>query len=363
MSKKLLPLLTLAFFLTALLTFGLLGLTPPDSAGEQDSSKEVIIVSLFLLFSLAFCVTLLVWAGRVVINKLSENQYSPRENFEGTEGDLNDRDESNRRSWAKKGGILAVILLFLGKVKGLLFPVLFLLKKALIILKLSKFGGTIVSMGLMIWVYALIYGWKFALGLVLLLFFHENGHLWFAKLKGLPVSLPIFIPFMGAFIAMKEEPKDAATEAFIAIGGPLVGGLTALLCWGLYLATGYPLWAALGYMGFFLNLFNLIPAHPLDGGRVVTVLSPMLWLAGIAILAVLTFFRFNPLLLLILIMAATRCWKARKETKEGSAYFQVDRETRIRWTIAYFSLAGVLGYLMIHSLHVLEGIRGMTILS
>ncbi len=258
-----------------------------------------------------------------------------------------------KQKWGKSGGIVAVILLVLGKAKVLLAPLLFILKQGFLLLKFSKFAVTFISMFVMIWVYAVFYGWKFAVGFVFLIFMHENGHLWFAKIKGIPTSLPLFIPFMGAFVSIKEQPKSAQDEAFIAIGGPLVGALVALAFWEVYGLTGTPLWASLAYFGFFLNLFNLLPAHPMDGGRVASVLSPSLWLIGIVILAGFSVINLNPLLFIILIFAVKHWWVARKEIKAGNVYYEVENGVRMQWAFAYFLLTAALGYMMIHSLEVL----------
>ncbi|MHA0857168.1 site-2 protease family protein [Paenibacillus sp. CMAA1364] len=154
-------------------------------------------------------------------------------------------------------------------------------KSLLALLKFGKFGGAIFSMVISIGAYALIYPWGFAIGIVLLLFIHEMGHVIAAKQKGLPVSAPLFIPFLGAMIAMKKHPQDASTEAYIALGGPILGSLGAL---GVFAGAYYwdsPLLYSLAYVGFFLNLINLLPIHPLDGGRIATAVSRWLWVVGL----------------------------------------------------------------------------------
>ncbi len=156
-------------------------------------------------------------------------------------------------------------------------------KSLLALLKFGKLGGAILSMAISIGAYALIYPWGFALGIVVLLFIHEMGHVLAAKVKGLPVSAPLFIPFLGAMITMKKNPLDAKTEAYIAFGGPLLGSIGAA---GVFLAAylmDSPLLYSLAYIGFFLNLINLLPIHPLDGGRIATAVSRWLWLVGLIV--------------------------------------------------------------------------------
>src|ERR1700733_3332962 len=197
----------------------------------------------------------------------------------------------------KAAGPLAVIGALLAKFKLALLPILKFLPVIL------KTGGT---MFISIWLYAMNWGWWFALGFVLLIFVHECGHLIAAKRLGLKVGAPVFIPFMGAIIALKEAPRNAWIESQVGIGGPLLGTVGAGICALIYFATGNLMFRSLAYTGFFLNLFNLMPVGPLDGGRIVTALSPWLWLLGFAILVFLTVTHFNFILLLILIFSLPR---------------------------------------------------------
>ncbi|HEY0454838.1 MAG TPA: site-2 protease family protein, partial [Verrucomicrobiae bacterium] len=190
------------------------------------------------------------------------------------------------------GIILVVIAKFFAKVKFLLLPVFKFLPVIL------KTGGTML---LSIGVYAMAWGFWFAVGFVLLIFVHECGHLIAAKRLRLNVSAPMFIPFFGALITLREMPKNAWHEAQVGIGGPLLGALGAAVCEGIYLATGKPIFRGLAYTGFFLNLFNLAPIGFLDGGRIVTALSPWLWLVGLAVVLTMTIMRPNFILIIILI--------------------------------------------------------------
>lgn len=178
--------------------------------------------------------------------------------------------KENKKGWKSWGGIIAFFALFGGKLKFLL-P----------LLKLGKLGGTIWSMGLMIGAYALIYPWSFAIGIVVMIFIHEMGHVLAAKRKGIPVSAPAFIPFLGALITMKKQPLNAQTEAYLAFGGPLLGTVGALGALALGVMLDSPAILSVAQVGFFLNLINLIPIHPLDGGRIVTAISRWLWVVGL----------------------------------------------------------------------------------
>src|SRR5205809_5088932 len=237
-------------------------------------------------------------------------------------------------------GILGVLLV---KFKALLIPALKFFPVLL------KTGGTML---LTIWVYAQTWGGWYALGFVVLIFVLECGDLLAARRIGLKVGAPVFIPFMGALIALKEAPPNAWIEAQVGIGGPLLGTAGAAACDGLYLATGNPLFRALAFSGFFLNLFNLAPIGCLDGGRIVTALSPWLWLVGLGVVSALLFAHFNFLLLLILVMSLPRLFSLfRSRTAEEARYFEVT--TQQRWTMAalYFGLVAFLVFAM-HLTHV-----------
>jgi len=240
-------------------------------------------------------------------------------------------------------GVVGVLLLkFFGKLKFVLLP---LLKFFPMILKT---GGTML---LSIWLYAMQWGVWFAVGFVLLIFVHECGHLLAARRLGLKVGAPVFIPFMGAFIALKEAPRDAWVEAQVGIGGPMLGTLGAAVCELIHLATGNPLFRALAYTGFFLNLFNLAPVGFLDGGRIVTALSPWLWLVGFAVLVAMVVTQPNFLLVIILVLSLPRLFFLfRHKSAAEQRFFEVT--PRQRWTVAgmYFGLVAllVLGMEMSH---------------
>ncbi|MBE3594030.1 MAG: site-2 protease family protein [Candidatus Carbobacillus altaicus] len=182
--------------------------------------------------------------------------------------------EPDKKNYGRWGSVAALLVAFLAKFKtvGLLL---------INLLKFGKLGPTIWSMLLTVGAYTLIWPWQFAVGLVLMLFIHEMGHIVAARKLGLPVTLPAFIPFLGALIMMKERPQDAQGEAFVALGGPLLGSLGAAAALGLGILLKQPFLFLIAWVGFFLNLINLLPIHPLDGGRIVTAISRWLWVVGL----------------------------------------------------------------------------------
>jgi len=220
-------------------------------------------------------------------------------------------------------------------------------------LKLSKLllsGG---SMLLALGVYALLYGWRYAAGFIALLFVHEMGHYLAARYKGLNVGLPTFIPFVGAWIELKDLPHDAQTEAFVGLGGPLLGTVGATVCYLLARSWGVDWLLAVSYAGFVLNLFNLIPVSPFDGGRITAVLSPRIWLLGVPVLVGLFLWRPSPMLILVAVLAWPQLWKAwkyRSDSPEGQTYYAVPAAVKWEYGTYYIVLAAFLA-LMSHDVH------------
>jgi Zn-dependent protease len=218
--------------------------------------------------------------------------------------------------------------------------------------KLLTTGGTML---LSILLYSWVYGWKYAVGFVLLIFIHEMGHYVAARQRGLAVGAPTFIPFVGAWIEMKEMPHDVETETYVGFAGPLVGTVGALACYWLARQTGSEMLLALAYAGCMLNLFNLIPISPLDGGRITAIISPKVWLAGVPLLAALFFYRPSPMLILIAIMAYPQIKLALAgDPSRPQAYYDVPRDTRINYAVMYLGLAAFLA-IMSYELHEMLG--------
>ncbi|MGH3105256.1 MAG: site-2 protease family protein [Gaiellaceae bacterium] len=200
------------------------------------------------------------------------------------------------------------------------------------------------SMLVSIAAYALLWGWQFAVGFVVLLFVHELGHVLEAKRQGLPVSAPLFIPFLGAMITLKRLPDDAWREAKVALAGPIVGSAGAAVVWVAGEALDSELLVALAFTGFFLNLFNLLPIVPLDGGRAAAAIHPALWLVGMVGLVGLLFVFPNPILILILVLGGLDAWRRWRERREpaAQAYYRIRPWQRVATGVTYLALATVL---------------------
>ena len=224
---------------------------------------------------------------------------------------------------------------------------------------LMKTGG---SMLISILVYAMMFGGlsilslKFATGFVLLILVHELGHVAAMRYYGLSASPPIFIPFMGALINLRQPPQNAKVEAVVGIGGPIAGTVGAFACYGLYLALGPEvdidirrMVYALAHFGFILNLFNLLPVPPLDGGRITAAVNPKVWMLGIAgliAIGVYDYWKYRQLpilIILVLIFALPRVKATLRRRDVKDPYYAIERSAV--WTIGVTYV--VLGLLLL----------------
>ena len=211
-------------------------------------------------------------------------------------------------------------------------------KAALLLLPKAKVLTTSATMLVSIAAYSLIWGWMFAAGFVLLLLVHEMGHVIQLRREGIEASAPMFIPFLGAAVMAKSLGDNATAEARVGLAGPILGTLGCLALIPIAITTQNDFWYALTFTGLFLNLFNLLPVVPLDGGRAMAALSPTMWFVGLFALAVLTFTYPNPILILILLLGGYETYKRWKHRKDGgadvAAFYRVKRSHR-------FVIAGV----------------------
>ena len=249
--------------------------------------------------------------------------------------------------WKAAGGAAVGLGLIAAKFKTLLL--------VLLNLKWFAVGAKVFLSGFSffasVWFYALFWGWKFALVFTLLILVHELGHAAVMRFYGVPASMPYFIPGFGALIQLKGRPASALEEAYVALGGPLVGTLGALACYLVGQATGNAFWTAAAYTGFFINLFNLAPALPLDGGRIVGAISPRIWIFGLValVVAAVAFHWWNPLILILLVMSVPQAIAAWRGRAGDDAYHALSLPQRAGVALAYFGLAGFLFAAMLAS--------------
>lgn len=243
---------------------------------------------------------------------------------------------------------------------GPLIPILIFaatkLKFLVAAFKSVKFLGTGVTMILSAGAYALLFPWHFAVGLVALIFVHEMGHSLVLKRYGVASTAPIFIPFLGAFIGMKQLPKNSVMEAYVGLGGPILGTLGAFAAWGIYLLNGETIFLVLAFFGMFLNLFNLLPILPLDGGRAVGALSRWVWIVGYAALIGLVVMRPSPILFIILLVGAPETWNAIRGRMDRE-YYRASASDRLKVATIYFGLILILGVSFFEIQSTLEGMR------
>ncbi len=215
-------------------------------------------------------------------------------------------------------------------------------KALLLLLPKAKLLTTSASMLVSVGAYALIWGWKFAAGFVALLFIHEMGHYIQLRREGVKPSGMLFIPFLGAAVGTRSLGGSALAEARVGLAGPILGSLATAALIPIAIATDDEFWRALAFTGFFLNLFNLLPVVPLDGGRAMAAMAPWMWFVGFGMMVLLVFVWPNPILLLIVLLGGFetyRRWKHRKDPVEGNAqYYRVKPVHRLAVAGVYVAL-------------------------
>jgi Zn-dependent protease len=228
----------------------------------------------------------------------------------------------------------------LGSAAGVGTLLLVVLSKGkLLLMGLTK-AGTLWSMLLSLGVYWAAWGWRFALGLVVSIYIHEMGHVAALLRYGIKASPPLFIPGLGAMIRVRQTLVDPRQDARVGLAGPLWGLGAAAAAALVGLATGAPIWMGIAKIGAWINLFNLLPLAPLDGGRAFHALSrPQRWLAvaalGIAFW-VATDKETQGLLVLLILVGVLQAAAGRAPSREQS-----DRTT----LAAYAALVACLTFL------------------
>jgi Zn-dependent protease len=247
-----------------------------------------------------------------------------------------ERPRSGIRRWLYPLFVAAAVVV---KLAAKLKAILLLLPKLKV---LTTAGSMVVSVG----AYALLWGWKFGVGFVALLFVHEMGHYFQMRREGVKPGWMLFVPFLGAAVGARSLGGSALAEARIGLAGPLLGTLGCGAVAAIAFATGHQFWHALAFTGFLLNLFNLLPVLPLDGGRAMAAMAPWMWFVGFGIVVLLVFVWPNPIIILIALLGGLevyRRWRDRKRGEEGNAaYYQVSPRQRLAVAAVYIGLIVVL---------------------
>lgn len=242
-----------------------------------------------------------------------------------------------RRTWRKRAG---------GAVAGggaLAAKFATVLKAAIIALPKLKLLATAGTALVSVAAYSIFWGWQFAVGFVLLIFVHEMGHVIALRREGIKASTPMFIPFLGAAIFSRSLGDNALAEARVGLAGPLLGSLGAGAVALAGVLTGSDFLLALAYVGFFINLFNLLPVLPLDGGRAMAAMAPWMWFVGFAALIPLAIVLHGSfIVLLILIFGGREIWRRWRLRKtralQQAAFYRVSPRNRLLVGAVYVAL-------------------------
>jgi Zn-dependent protease len=220
------------------------------------------------------------------------------------------------------------------------------IKGGLLLLPKLKLLGTAGTALVSVAAYSLFWGWEFAAGFVVLLFVHEMGHVIQLRKEGIKASAPMFVPFLGALITAKSLGENALAEARVGLAGPVLGTIGSGVCLAVGEATNSNFFRALAYIGFFLNLFNLLPVVPLDGGRAMAAMAPWMWFVGLGAVVALAFVFPSPILLIILVFGGIEVWRRWKlrgtRSLEQAAYYRVPPRSRLLVGAVYVGLIVVL---------------------
>jgi Zn-dependent protease len=219
-------------------------------------------------------------------------------------------------------------------------------KYVILALKGAKFLTTSLSMLVSVGAYALIWGFPFAIGFVGLLFLHEMGHYVQLRREGVKPSGMLFIPFLGAVVGARSLGGSALAEARVGLAGPVLGSIAAAAVAAAAFGLDSEMLKALAFVGFFLNLFNLLPVVPLDGGRAMAAMAPWMWFVGYGAMVTLMFVWPNPILVLLVIFGGFeiyRRWRGRKAGEEGNpSYYEVRPAHRLAVGAVYVGLIAAL---------------------
>jgi Zn-dependent protease len=256
---------------------------------------------------------------------------------------------AGRKLRRRIGSVLAAIIALGAKFWAVIKGGVLLLPK----LKLLTTGGTaLISVA----AYSLFFGWTFAVGFVLLLFVHEMGHVIQLRREGVKASAPMFIPFFGAVVTAKTLGANALAEARVGLAGPVLGTAGAAACLVIAEAANSDFFRALAYIGFFLNLINLVPLVPFDGGRAMAAMAPWMWFIGLGAMVALLLLTQNVFLLIFIVLGGMETWRRWKlrgtRSLEQAAYYRVSPRNRLLVAAVYIGLIVFLAFGMYES-HIL----------
>ena len=192
------------------------------------------------------------------------------------------------------------------------------------------------------------YATKFRMGLVVgfvvITLIHEIGHALVIRAKGLRTGFMVFIPFIGGAVTLKDQPRSAYDDAQIGLAGPIFGTAASLIALQIFKWGGNPLYLLIASVGFILNLLNLIPLGVLDGGRISAAITKWMWLFGGGAVIYKTIRQPNPLMIVILILAAFQVYASILREKNEKSFYEITIAQRTAIAVGYFTLVVFLGH-------------------
>ncbi len=215
-----------------------------------------------------------------------------------------------------------------------------------------------VSMAITIAAYAMKSPLALVVGFVLITFIHELGHAVAIRAKGLRAGFMVFIPFVGGAVTLKDQPRSAYDDAQIGLAGPIAGTVASLVVLQSYKWTGNSDYLLIAFAGFVINLVNLLPIGMLDGGRISAAITKWMWLIGGGALIYKVYKQPNPLMILVLVLAAFQVYASILREQDDKAFYDVTVGQRTAIAVAYFLLVVFLGHQAWMAYDRLRALRG-----
>ncbi|HEX7190478.1 MAG TPA: site-2 protease family protein [Thermoanaerobaculia bacterium] len=200
------------------------------------------------------------------------------------------------------------------------------------------------SMAITIAAYATKFPIGLVVGFVLITFIHEIGHALIIRAKGLRAGFMVFIPFIGGAVTLKDQPRSAYDDAQIGLAGPIAGTVASLICLQIFKSFGNPLYLLIASVGFIINLINLLPLGPLDGGRISAAVTKWMWVFGFGAVVYKTVKQPNPLMIVVLVLAAFQVYASIVREKDDQQFYNVTLTQRAGIATVYFALVVFLGH-------------------
>jgi len=243
-----------------------------------------------------------------------------------------------------------LLLLGVGALKAKAFLLLFVEKiRILFVNPFEGFGAmqyAIAGGSFVVTIAAYATQWPLAVvvGFVVITLIHEIGHAIAIRAKGLRAGFMVFVPFVGGAVTLKDQPRTAYDDALIGLAGPFTGTLASLVCLQLYKWTNDPLWLLIAFMGFAINLFNLLPIGMLDGGRISAAVTKWMWVIGGGVIIYKVIDQPNPLIIAIAVLAAFQVYASLEREKTDKRFYEVSPSQRAAIAVMYFALVIFLGH-------------------